>query len=253
MSLNIENVGRKIATINNNKKLKSTVISVSETVDDIMKPFDDLKIQEGNFQYIPDKTRERDTIFVCGVSGSGKSYFCGQYLREYRKTYKDAPIYIISEGDEDTALDDIKNIKRIKLDDELLENPISWKDFEGPCAVLFDDIDALTGSLYKYVYELRDKLLKNGRKNLITVVTTSHTCTGHDLKAVLSESNVIVFFMGNYNRALKYLLENYVGLNKKGIEALRRKKSRWTCFIKSYPNVILQERDCFTLAKLQEF
>lgn len=253
MSLNVENIGRKIAIVNGNKKLKNTNIYVSETIDEVVKPFDELTIDEGQFQYTIDPKRDRDTIFICGSAGSGKSFWAGKYLKEYRKTYKDAPIYIFSEGKEDNALDGIKDVKRIPLDDELLQNPIQWGDFEGPCAVLFDDIDALKGAMYKYIYDLRDKLLKNARKNRVSVITTNHTCSGQELKAVLNESNVIVFFMANYNRALKYLMENYVGLNKKGIQTLKTKRSRWTCFIKSYPNVILQERECMTINKLQDF
>lgn len=253
MSLNVENIGRKIAIVNNNKKLKNTTIYVNETIEEIVKPFDELTIDEGQFQYVPDIKRDRDTIFICGAAGSGKSYWAGKYLKEYRKTYKEAPIYIFSEGKEDAALDVIKDIKRIPLDDDLLQNPIQWQDFEGPCCVLFDDIDALKGQIYKYIYDLRDKLLKNARKNKVSVITTNHTCSGAELKAVLNESNVIVFFMANYNRALKYLMENYIGLNKKGITELKRKRSRWTAFIKSYPNVILQEKECLTIGKLQDF
>ena len=253
MSLNVENIGRKIATITGSKKYKNTTISVSETTDDIVKPFDEFKLDEGKFQYIPDKNRDRDTIFITGAAGSGKSYFAGKYLQEYRKVFKDAPIYIFSEGKEDSALDNIKGTKRIPLDDDLLQNPIQWQDFEGPCCVVFDDIDALKGPMFKYTYDLRDKCLKNARKNKVSVVSTSHLATGADLRAVLNESNVIVFFMQNYNRALKYLIDNYIGINKQGVRALKQRRSRWTAFIKSYPNVILQEQDILTLSKLQDF
>jgi hypothetical protein len=72
------------------------------------------------------------------------------------------------------------------------------------------------------------------------------------LKAVLNESNVIVFFMANYNRALKYLLENYMGIDKDGVKLLKANKSRWTAYIKSFPNVILQEHNIMTLENIQK-
>ena len=153
---------------------------------------------------------------------------------------------------EDECLDSIKSLKRIEIDDSLLSEPILYTDFEN-CLVIFDDVDAMTGKLGKYIYDLRDKLLKNSRKARVSVISTNHTCTGQELKAVLNESNVIVFFMANYNRSLKYLLESYVGLDKKGIEGIKKNKSRWTAYIKSFPNVILQEKDIMTLDKLQNF
>jgi len=252
MSLNVENIGRKIAIVNDNKALKNTTISVSETMDGIIKPFDELSISSGCFQYIPDKNRDRDTIYICGAAGSGKSYWAGKYLIEYRKIFKDNPIYLFSEGTEDKALDNIKGIKRIPLDDELLAEPIQWQDFEN-CCVVFDDIDALKGAIYKYIYDLRDKLLKNARKNKVSVITTSHLACGHDLRAVLNESNVIVFFMANYNRQLKYLMDMYIGINKQGVKSLKSRRSRWTAFVKAYPNIIIQEKDIMTLSKLQDF
>ena len=254
MNINIANNGRQLAIVKDNPKFKNIVFSVSEdaSLDSKLTPtFDEYSIKEGQFQYIPSKERDRDTFFICGSSGSGKSYWTASYVKEYIKIYPKNPIYLISECKEDKVLDDIKEIKRMKLDDSLIDNPIDFNDFQD-CCCIFDDTDALTGKLGKSVYALRDKLLKNGRKQHVTVISTNHTCTGLELKAVLNESDVIVFFLRNYNRALKYLLENYVGLNKQGVSNLKRNKSRWTAYIKSYPNVILQEHNITTIEKIQE-
>lgn len=253
MALNISGIGRDIAIIKNNKKYKKTIFSVSEEIEEnkLNKSFQNFNIEEGCFQYIIDKDRDRDTIFICGSAGSGKSYWAGEYCKEYVKVYPDYPIYLISEGQHDPALDGLKNLKRIRIDEGLLEEPIEYTEFNN-CLVIFDDTDAMTGKLGKYIYALRDKLLKNSRKNRVSVITTNHTCTGLELKAVLNESNVIVFFMMNYNRALRYLLENYVGLDKEAIKQLKANKSRWTAYIKSFPNVILQEKDIMTINDIQK-
>jgi hypothetical protein len=253
MALNISGIGRDIAIIKNNKKYKKTIFSVSEEVEDnqLNKSFESFEIKDGTFQYIPDKERDRDTIFICGSAGSGKSYWAGEYCKEYTRIYPNNPIYLISEGLMDPALDDLKNLKRVKIDDGLLEEPIEYTEFQN-CLAIFDDVDAMTGKLGKYIYNLRDKLLKNARKAKVSVLTTNHTCTGLELKAVLNESNVIVFFMANYNRALKYLLENYMGIDKDGVKLLKANKSRWTAYIKSFPNVILQEHNIMTLDNIQK-
>jgi len=255
MSLNIGGVGRDVAIVrdSDDKKYKKIKISVSDEVDDKMvKTFDSLSINSGRFQYIPDLDRDRDSIYIAGTAGSGKSFWVGQYLREYVKLYPDNKIFFFSESHlEDSAFRGI-SMKRVIIDSSWIEEPIDFHDFED-CCCIFDDIDALTGKLKKAVYELRDKLLKNSRKAKVSVLSTSHTFTGIDNKAVLNESDVIVFFMQNYNKSLKYLLENYVGLDNDGIKILKQIKSRWCAYVKSYPNVIITERCIFSIKKLQNY
>ena len=60
----------------------------------------------------------------------------------------------------------------------------------------------------KTIDELRDKLLKNSRTFKVSAISTSHDACGIKLKSGLNESKIIVFFMLNYNRSLKYLSEN---------------------------------------------
>ena len=126
---------------------------------------------------------------LCGSAGSGTSYF------------------VISENDEDPAFDKLDYVKRIIIED-LHENPLDWREFQ-ECLIIFDDIDSIKGKLGKTIDELRDKLLKNSRKFKVSVTSTSHDVCGIKLKSVLNESKTIVFLMLNYNRSLKYLLENY--------------------------------------------
>ena len=254
MSLNLQNIGREVAIICDNHKLKKAVFSVSDTEkydeDEVIKPFQYFSIDKGCFQYIPCKDRDRDTIFVAGVSGSGKSYWCAQYIKQYHKLYPENKIYLITGNDiSDPSFESLEFIKKVKLDG-ILNDPIPYTDFEN-CAVIFDDVDAVTGKLGKYLYDLRDKLLKNSRKAKVTVVSTAHAFTGTDLKAVLNESDVITFFPANYNRSLKYLLENYIGLNKDGIKAIRKVPSRFVTYVKSFPNVLITEKTITTIKHLQ--
>jgi GTPase SAR1 family protein len=252
MALNNSGIGQEIAIIKNNPKYKKTKFFVSDTEDKKINGFESFHLDDGVFQYVSDEDRDRDTIYICGSAGSGKSYWTGEYCKEYYKRNKNNPIYLISEGSADPALDDLKNLQRVKVDDSLIEDPIEWTEFEN-CLVIADDIDAYTGKLKKYIYGLIDKLLKNARKNKVSVIMTSHSCTGLELKGILNEANVIVFFPKNWNRSLKYLLESYVGLNKEAVKKLFKHKSRWCAFVKSFPNVIIQEKNIQTIGQLQDF
>ena len=244
MSFNLEKDGDKIAVINTkDKRQKKLYFSEDEGKEEIV-----LKPNE-QFMLSPDKNNERITMYVCGSAGSGKSYFVAQFCEEYHKTFKSNPIYLISENDQDVAFDSKDYIKRIEISD-MHVNEIDWHEFSD-CLIIFDDIDSIKGKLGKTIDELRDKLLKNSRKFRVSVISTSHDACGIKLKSVLNESKIIVFFMMNYNRSLKYLLENYLGMSKHVIEKLKNSKSRWTAFIKSYPSYLIQQRHIITVPKLE--
>jgi hypothetical protein len=244
MSFNLEKDGDKIAVINSDKRQKKLYFSESDDGKEeiVLKPNE-------QFMLSPDKTCERTTMYVCGSAGSGKSYFVAQFCEEYHKTFKSNPIYLISENDQDKAFDSKDYIKRIEISD-MDSNPLDWKEFSD-CLIIFDDIDSIKGKLGKTIDELRDKLLKNSRKFRVSVISTSHDACGIKLKSVLNESKIIVFFMMNYNRSLKYLLENYLGMSKHVIEKLKNSKSRWTAFCKAYPSYLIQQRHIITVPKLE--
>ena len=253
---NLEKVGEKIAVINNSVryKRKNKIYLKKDKLDgeDKIKESDDIRIENGEIMLSPDKDTERITMYCCGSAGSGKSYFVAQYCEQYHKTFKNNPIFLISENDSDPAFDSKDYTKRIIIED-LYENPLDWREFEN-CMVIFDDIDSIKGKLGKTVDALRDKLLKNSRKFKVSVVSTSHDACGQSLKSVLNESKIIVFFMLNYNRSLKYLLENYLGINKEAILKLKKTSdsSRWTAYVKGYPSYLIQQKLITTIKKYEE-
>ena len=241
---NFEKNGDKIAVVNSAKRQRKVYFSEDDGKESI-----DLKDKDGEFMLSPDKLKERETMYVCGSAGSGKSYFVSKYCHEYHKVFKSNPVFLISENNEDPAFDDKDYIKRIEIND-MVENPIDWTDFK-ECLVIFDDIDSIKGRLGKTIDDLRDKLLKNSRKFKVSVISTAHDSTGIKLKSVLNESKTIVFFMMNYNRSLKYLLENYLGLDKNVILKLKKTKSRWTAFVKAYPCYLIQQKSIITIPSLE--
>ena len=241
---NYEKVGDKIAVVNSTKRQRKVYLS-----DDDGKESIDLK-DGSEFMLSPDKMNERTTMYVTGSAGSGKSYFVAKYTEEYHKTFKTNPIFLISENDNDPAFDSKDYVKRIEISD-MVENPLDWKEFQ-ECLVIFDDIDSIKGKLGKVVDDLRDKLLKNSRKFKVSVISTAHDSTGIKLKSVLNESKIIVFFMMNYNRSLKYLLENYLGMDKHVVEKIKNNKSRWTAFVKGYPCYLIQQKSIKTIPSLEK-
>jgi hypothetical protein len=122
MSLNFEGIGIPIAIIENtgedNKKTKTNnpIVCVSETEKGLARPFNQMTLDDGQrFQLIPNPETERNILYITGSSGSGKSYFTKKYCREFARIFPKRPIYLISSVDKDESVDDIKNLKRMKI------------------------------------------------------------------------------------------------------------------------------------------
>ena len=260
MALNFESVGMPLCIIaNENKDKKSKnanpIICVAETENNISKPFQTMSLKEDgqSYQLIPNPSIERQILYVTGSSGSGKSYFTKKYCREYSKIFPKNPIYMISSIDDDTSVDDIKCLKRLKIKgDTFLNETFEIKDFKDSL-VIFDDIDCLADKKLRLkVMGLLNMCLEVGRHENVYVIYTSHLATnGLDTKRILNEAHSITFFPKTLGgRALKYLCENYLGLEKKEVDKMKKIPSRSITIIKSYPKVVLGDKDIFLLSAL---
>ena len=120
---------------------------------------------EGKFQQIPDTTKNREILYITAPSGAGKSTYTLKYLQEYKKKYKQNEIYLFSALTEDETIDQLKDIKRIKVDETLVSDPLDIIEFKHSC-VVFDDIDVIGN---KHIREAVFKIL-----NQILGTITSH-------------------------------------------------------------------------------
>lgn len=197
----------------------------------------------GDFEYIPNIDIDRECLYICGPSGSGKSYFAAKYAKKYKKLFPGNKIYLFSTKFEDNQLDEIGLI-RINIDDELLEVDLDWKEFADSLCI-FDDVDALEGKkdLAKMIWGLRDALLKNGRSQRTYMLNTIHEMFGYrSTRTCLSESHMVVFFPNNgSDNAVKRYLKEKGGLDKDLVDNIMRLPSRWVGFYTYAPRFIVWE------------
>ena len=261
--MNFEHVGEPVAIIQNKNTKNPKVLYVSDNkAGQIHHSFNSL-VLEGNdvFQPIPNTKKERQVLYVTGASGSGKSYYTAAYCTEFKRIYPKHQIYLISSLNDDSSIDRIPGLKRIKLNDEFLATELSSEDFPRSL-VIFDDTDCLTNKPMKLkVNALLNNLLETGRHNShegsgpglgTYVVYTSHLPTaGNDTKRILNEAHSITFFPHSLGgRSLKYLLESYLGLDKCQIQKVKALKSRWVTVLKSYPQIVISEKEIYTIGEL---
>ena len=114
----------------------------------------------------------------------------------------------------------------------------------------FDDCDVLTNkAVKKQVFLILDSILQTGRHHKTTCIFTSHcACNGLQTKIVLNEATSITIFpKTSGNKALCYLADTYLGLNKKQVQELKKISGRWLTVIRAYPRAVLTENTCYLL------
>jgi len=92
--------------------------------------------------------------------------------------------------------------------------------------------------------EIVNSILQIGRHYNVSICFTVHNPNkGSETKILLTEANVItVFPRTTGSAALKYLLDNYLGLDSKQIKQIKKMKTRAVSVIRGYPVVILAEK-----------
>jgi hypothetical protein len=254
--MNFEGQGQELAIVENEKekdKKKWKHLCLTPNSKDCQTAFKEVKLKdqpELHFQPIPDKSLERSIRYVTGASGSGKSYYTKQYTDEYKRMYPKREVYILSSIKEDKTLDKIKGLKRIKLDSqEFLTEDLTAEDFKDSL-VIFDDTDCLTNKRQKLkVDSILNSVLETGRHFNVEVIYTSHlACNGRDTKRILNEcKSVTIFPSGLGGKAMKYLLDNYFGLDREQIKKLKSLNSRWVTIQKGFPMCVMSDKECYIL------
>ena len=246
MSLSINSgFGRPIAKVG--KKIITVVTNREEITENEIPVRSKIVLDKNDpviFQQIPDTTKERDILYITGPSGSGKSTYVVNYLKEYKKAYKTRPIYVLSSLKEDETLDKIAGLKRIKLDDTIWRNPIEAEMFKDSC-VIADDVDVISDKKIRdAVLIIINQILEIGRHFNISLLMTNHLSTaGHATRRILNEAHTITYFPhSGASKGIKYLMEQYCGIDKKDIAIAKKSGSRWCTIYKNYPCVIMTER-----------
>lgn len=171
---------------------------------------------------------ESDAVFVAAPRGCGKSYYAGNYAKEYLAKYKKRKCYIFKpNGRHDPAFDGLPRTKFTSALDipELIEEfGMDYFNIEQleKSLVIIDDINAIQDDAAKrVVHKLRDAILENGRKLKISIVITSHQlANSHATKLMLTECNIIVFFpkRSGMDKKIVYYLTEHMGCEKKVVE-----------------------------------
>ena len=209
-----------------------------------------LEIYDGEIKPYCNKDK-REIYYICAPSGAGKSYFMNEYAKSYQQQYPKNNIFLFSKLDEDTTLDKNKKLKRIIINEDLLNEPIDASEMKDSL-ILFDDTmmirdQALNKELNEHL--LKD-VLETGRHYNENVCITNHLINEYKkTRPLMNESTHLVFFLRGGNRySMNYCLSKYVGLDKHQINRIFKLHSRWVIINKqTYPMTIIHQNGCYVL------
>lgn len=254
--MNFEGVGSTLCLLENSEckdRKQWKTLSVCADAKGCVESFAEIKLKDKpalKFQPIPDKSTERTIRYVTGASGSGKSYWTKAYAEEYHRLYPKREVYIISALKDDKTLDKLKFLKRIKIHEPaFITDDIGAEEFKDSL-VIFDDTDCLQNKMLKKKIDgMLNAMLETGRHFNTEIVYTSHlACNGLDTRRILNEcKSVTIFPSGLGGKSMKYLLDNYFGLDKEQIRKIKRLNSRSVTIQKGFPMSVMSEKECFIL------
>jgi hypothetical protein len=211
----------------------------------------DVILKQGTFVPIPDIHRERNSYYIFGPAGSGKSYFTSSVLKQWAKLNPKGEIFLFSQLFEDPILDKIPHLKRIDVN-TLADDPVDVYDIPEGSFVVFDDVDSIQNKkVLEAIEALESSIHQIGRKLHINIIKTSHLgSNGLKTRLVLSESQYIVVYpsSGSWHQ-IQYILKTYVGLSNKDLAKIKSLRSRWVCVSKCFPQYVLSENECYLVSE----
>lgn len=251
-------------------KKKEPIVDMEDVFGDATRAID-----RHSFQLIPNllglkNDFIRDIIYVIGQSGSGKTYYAGQYATEYRKAFPDRKIIYISP-------------QKLKKTDILMKfNPLiadcvgenahkNWVDEETKfaipygedkkgkeiksefdnCLVAIDDLEGINDKkVKKGLDDFISQILHTGRHRNISVIFLKHeACCGRETKTILNECHYLTLMLkGVKGGKIDYLLKTYVGLTKEQIDYVKKLHTRYVTFSLNYPSFLMTENEIKILA-----
>ena len=196
----------------------------------------EIHLTNSTLHLIPDRTPEQNTrIVYYGASGSGKSFLCSCFVDQYRKKYPRRNVVLISQVPDDESIDR-RFIKRLRVDQDLLDDPIDVKTELCDSLVIFDDFESFSKKLREYVYELRDTILMTGRHYNCDIAICTHNITnGLTTKTMLQEASHFFFFLKGNTYQVRRVLSQYCGFSPSQVRKILKLPSRWVCIKRTGP------------------
>lgn len=172
MSLTFSKGHKPIAAIRGTKrleKLEGKILSAKEHdfSKERTKGPTRVKIEDGEFCPVPgDKFRE--TFYIFGANGKGKSVLAGHIMAEYQHKFPDKPIFVVSRKDCDEAFEGI-HLTYLSADKFIAVDPTSKRGKLKAVPMICQDFEALVNEIYQQRVHEYEQLMKDIKAKKIVI------------------------------------------------------------------------------------
>lgn len=169
------------------------------------------------------KDKQSHRMYLFAPPGSGKSYFIGQYLRQFNHFLPNNEIYLFSLKPEDDAFHGIENMKRIKLE-KCATNVLDYTEFPPDSLIIADDcLNIPDENIRNNVIKMMNAVINVGRSRGCGAIMTSHK--GKNSKPVdviiNSATNYVLFPRGRRGANADFIYDKIGMFERKSKEAER--------------------------------
>jgi hypothetical protein len=188
-------------------------------------------------------------VFCAGSSLCGKSYLAGKLAQDYQKNNKGNPVVLFSWVDKDPAYGGVSNLKKIRIDDSILENPIQLEELQDSLCI-FDDIHHFTDKHIREELErIRDSCFNAGRhKGIATICASQNLLEGNRTKTPLNSGFQIIGYPRSAGRyQFQQFLKRYMFMGDNMIRKIMSTPSRWVLLNRANPMYVLGEKCAYFL------
>lgn len=207
---------------------------------------------------LPFPKRTREVVYIAGPSGSGKSSYACNYIKQFYDEHPDNDIYIFTGIKNDEAINsliqnhDDQRITTIDINDELVADPIKLDDFKDGDLILFDDVCQIyEEKLKECMMNIIRELLEIGRHKNLYVVITNHLINPVEKKfgrMLMNElTSLTIFPQSGATKSIRYCLDTYFGLKNIDINKILKLKSRWVTIQRNFPQTVIYDTGIYIL------
>lgn len=189
-----------------------------------------------------------DTVgYSVARRNSGKTWFCKLCVKTWLKKHKDGRVFMITKHEQDPSIDDVLPERSQKIHPTEIEG-FTTSDFHDSLLIIDDTTDSeLTPKQQKQLDKFVDDMIDNGRHDNIQCLLTNHLATDYKRTRVILNgcSFVTIFPRAKTRYQLIRLLKTYLNFDKKEIDELLSKDSRWVQISTIDPYYILTEHEVY--------
>lgn len=201
------------------------------------------------FMFLPEMEKHQtDKYFVCGQSGTGKSYLMNDYVKMYKmiNPHNSVLYFTMNDAEKDKSIDH-KNFNVVSMRDfynnllEIYNNRDEGEKIEATrklgetfknSLLVFDDIGTLKNfkNAEKVFWNFIDQSLENMRKFNVSVYIISHTSrTGSTGTILKEELQRYIVYPQSLQVQNDRIMNSYFGFGRKTINRIMGTKDRWVC------------------------